>query len=727
MKGAARIFAGSIAIWLAMVAFHPECARAQAGAAFAKTDDVRAADSYQDIYIKLSAAGPSHDADLAEGQWGLALAAAGDTQRAFTVLNDSAAKALAGKSYDVAATSGFNATLLNARLRDITPSNLLWLPRLRGTAFPAVDASGAQAILDGAKSAYQVAPGAGISARGRVLYVNYAYGAVGDTRLVKLLGEAIATAQAAGDDDALLAAADAAIGRLALRPDSASRRDYQRLAYDALTPGMGRDDDQAVQSRAMGLMGRLYGLGGDTVDAVALTGEAALLARKAGDAGLQLEFGTQFAALLEASGQTQAAADAYSQLVGLVSSLQPVLRSQVNIEQRTALRQLMAMALLAQVDLTFRLDRHDETRLRLAQTSLELTKVIDIEAYFGSPCLKKWTQDSRDIDSAESHTAVIYPVSFDTRTEVLVAIAGHMAVYRAGQDMGEADMETQAGALRTALQAPGGASAAPGQALYAQLLAPEADALAAAGIDTLIFVPGQALRGVALDALSDGHTYVGQAYAVATALSLTLVDGTPVDRRHPVALVAGLTHSGESGDLPFVAGELKAISAVVPGQTVTDAAFTVPGLKAAAGRLQPTVLHIASHGHFGARVTDNFVETAGDPLTSGDFTQLFAGDDGSGIDLLTLSACNTARGSGDAMLGLAGLAYQAGARSVVGSLWKADDRSAGLVFAGFYRRVFREGKGIAQALHAAQLDILNDPATRDPYYWAGYVVIGNWQ
>ena len=97
------------------------------------------------------------------------------------------------------------------------------------------------------------------------------------------------------------------------------------------------------------------------------------------------------------------------------------------------------------------------------------------------------------------------------------------------------------------------------------------------------------------------------------------------------------------------------------------------------------------------------------------------------IELLTLSACQTAEGDERAALGLAGVAVRAGARSTLASLWAIDDRSSAFLMTEFYRQLVQNPSfSKSQALRQAQLKLVNHPNYNHPSYWAPYVLLGNW-
>ena len=101
-------------------------------------------------------------------------------------------------------------------------------------------------------------------------------------------------------------------------------------------------------------------------------------------------------------------------------------------------------------------------------------------------------------------------------------------------------------------------------------------------------------------------------------------------------------------------------------------------------------------------------------------------EQGQPLELLTLSACETAAGDERAALGLAGIAVQAGARSVLATLWAIADQSTPILIQTFYRQLFDHNLAKAKALQKAQLTLVNHESFSHPRFWAPFLLIGNW-
>jgi len=134
------------------------------------------------------------------------------------------------------------------------------------------------------------------------------------------------------------------------------------------------------------------------------------------------------------------------------------------------------------------------------------------------------------------------------------------------------------------------------------------------------------------------------------------------------------------------------------------------------------VVHLATHGIL---VTENpeesFVALSGQNLTAG-----FLYQSPILVELVVMSACQTALGGEhpDSLIGLTNAFLIAGANSVVSTLWQIDDLRTVRLVTRFYEELMK-GRNVAAALRTAQLQILQEPELRHPYYWAAFKMTGN--
>jgi len=99
-------------------------------------------------------------------------------------------------------------------------------------------------------------------------------------------------------------------------------------------------------------------------------------------------------------------------------------------------------------------------------------------------------------------------------------------------------------------------------------------------------------------------------------------------------------------------------------------------------------------------------------------------------EMVVLSACQTALGKdikGEGIVGLTRGFIYAGATRVMASLWKVDDASTAELMRQFYDRKIKNGLTPAAALRSAELAMWKQGTWKSPFYWAGFVIYGEWK
>ena len=201
------------------------------------------------------------------------------------------------------------------------------------------------------------------------------------------------------------------------------------------------------------------------------------------------------------------------------------------------------------------------------------------------------------------------------------------------------------------------------------------------------------------------------------------------------SVVAPLTDAGDRVDslrsalaLPGVGREVQALEKILPGTQLVDAAFTIEAFAQAAKSQRYGAVHLASHGVFGGSADSSYILAFDDVLTLDGLQNILKGEQfqGAPIEVLSLSACETAAGNDRAPLGISGAAMKARAKSVLGTLWPVDDDAAVSVMTRFYAGIAQQGESKARALQQSQVQVLQNPQTAHPFFWAPFSLIGNW-
>jgi CHAT domain-containing protein/predicted negative regulator of RcsB-dependent stress response len=489
--------------------------------------------------------------------------------------------------------------------------------------------------------------------------------------------------------------------------------------------------DLRLESFAVGYLGRLYESTQQWADAEAVTHEALNLAMKANADESCYRWKWQLGRILKAQGKTEPALVFYREAVDLLQSLRRDLVS-VGSDLQYGFREQVEPVYREYVDLLLQ-PRNGQTAtleaIKTAQQAIESLRVAELSYFLRSSCLEDRRRPLTQLMHPE--TALLYPIVLDDRIVTLLNLPDG-SVQMITRPVLSKQVEATVAQLRTALEKPYTAPEAKelGQELYRWLVEPAEALLQQQKIKTLVFVPDSELINVPLAALYDGKQFLLERYGVAIAPSLQLISPEPKPLTPTRSIVAGLSlERGGFPPLAFVPSELKAIVQKLPGSLLLNEQFTSRAIANAVENSAVTVLHFATHGQFSSNVDQTFILAWDKPINLYDLKDLIEKRQQpfrKAIDLLVLSACETAAGDKRASLGLAGVAVQAGTRSTIATLWSVDDESSSLFMETFYAALSQPGTTKAEALRQTQLKLLKDPDYRHPFHWAAYVLVGNW-
>jgi CHAT domain-containing protein len=441
----------------------------------------------------------------------------------------------------------------------------------------------------------------------------------------------------------------------------------------------------------------------------------------------------QEARLLRANGDVDAAIGAYRRAVADVQSIRPELVAG-SMSSQGDFRDDSGRLYLDLADLLLQRAAADgdsaavEADLREVRSTVEMLKGAELADYFRDDCVAALKARTTGIDQLGQRTAAVYPIVFPDRLEILVSLPDGMKRYSV--PVTATELDTEVNRFRSLLE-----KRTTNQyrrdaiKLYGWLIEPLEQDLEAQKIDTLVFVPDEALRTIPLSALYDGKDFLVSHYAVATIPGLTLTDPRPLPRDNVQVLVAGLTDSVQGfPPLPDVEGEISRLHKLYDGQMLENNSFTLANFEQDLDKTPYSIVHVASHGKFDEDSSNTFLLAYDGKLNMDALEGFMAGTTyrEKPVELLTLSACQTAVGDDKAALGLGGVAVKAGARSALATLWYINDQASSLLVTEFYRNLKQPGVSKAEALRRAQLVLLEDPRYHHPSYWAPFLLIGNW-
>ncbi|MDH5587486.1 MAG: CHAT domain-containing protein, partial [Nitrospirota bacterium] len=363
-----------------------------------------------------------------------------------------------------------------------------------------------------------------------------------------------------------------------------------------------------------------------------------------------------------------------------------------------------------------------------ARNTVEAFKAAELQDYFQEDCVQPSQTLTQTLQSASPHTVILYPILLADRIELIVNFPSGLKQYTV--KVREQNVTKVARQFRLKLQnfSNQGFKESSTQ-LYTWLIKPLEQDLETEGIETVVFVPDGALRSIPIAALYDGEQYLIEKYAMATTPGVTMTDPKPLNRENINILSLGLTESVQGFPaLPYVEKELKNLQAMYKGQQLLNEDFVVNSMRQQLKSEDYNIVHIASHGLVESKVENTFVLAFDEKITMNRLAELVGlfRFRKAPLELLTLSACETAAGDDRAALGLAGVAVKAGARSALATLWFIDDAVASDLIGEFYQQLHDPTLSKAQALQIAQIKILENPDFRHPNFWSPFLLINNW-
>lgn len=405
--------------------------------------------------------------------------------------------------------------------------------------------------------------------------------------------------------------------------------------------------------------------------------------------------------------------------------------------------------------------------LRRARDAVELIKQSELEDFLGGRCAVQGAKRA-PLETIEPKTAIVYPIILPDRLELLVSSGSELQQFT--QPVAANTLQRLARKMAHSLRTGESDIQALAGEFYHWLIAPIKPWLEQHQVQTLVMVPDGVLRLIPLGALYDGEHYLVEHYAPATTLGLTLLETVPLQQQqNHKALLAGMSEAGpvvehlpsifigalagatgrgidrldaqrllkepvfrqkikEQLSLPGVAQEIDSLRREIPNTLLMNESFTVSSFQRHLAEEPYSIVHIASHGVFGKTANTSFIMAYDNVINIDELETVLKSDTfkQQSVELLTLSACQTAEGDDRAPLGFAGVAIKTKVRSAIGTLWPVSDEAAAKLMAVFYKALAQPGISKAQALQQAQIAILREKGFENPFYWAPFILVGNW-
>lgn len=507
--------------------------------------------------------------------------------------------------------------------------------------------------------------------------------------------------------------------------------------------------DRHAASYALGILGSLYEKTEQWEIAQELTGQALQQAQAINNTDILYRWQWQRGRLLWAQGKDIAAIDAYDAAVQTLRSLRrDVVVSNLNFQlafrqqtEEPLYREFLDLLLSPETPERKLEPARQKANLGKARQVITSLQVLQLENFLQEPCADATPQELEKLLEEEAPTAAIfYPIILKDRLEVIYKLPqeSELRHYRSKVSADELRQTIRQLQLDLEEEYTFAAVQAGAQKLYGWMMEPARKVLQQKGVDTLVFALDGVLRNVPMAVLYDGQQYLMENYAIALAPDLSLPNPQALQADQLKVLAVGLTDPPKDvegvpvnfAQLKNVNQELDAIAASnIPTTTLRDQLFTGERFNTTINQSKFPIVHMATHGQFSSDPQNAFLLTSNGEIGINDLDSIFRVRGQLRpdlVELLILSACETAIGDDLATLGIAGAAFRAGARSAIASLWSLDDAFGVEFTRQLYQNLGQSGISKAVALQRAQKSLLANPQYEHPRYWATYILIGNW-
>ncbi|MEM6251527.1 MAG: CHAT domain-containing protein [Cyanobacteria bacterium P01_D01_bin.156] len=492
--------------------------------------------------------------------------------------------------------------------------------------------------------------------------------------------------------------------------------------------------DPIATSYGIGQRGKLYELTKDYAKAQELTQQALQLTEQQSFPDGRYRWEWQQGRLFNHQGRQAEALEAYGHAVDTLKTIRRNLLF-IDAEVQFSFRDNVEPVYRELVELLLSKDAKDldEATLDQAVEQIDNLQLSELENFLRCDLTATTKINQFEVDAS---TAILHPILLEQRLGVISQFENGKKFTTF--DIPKAEAKKAIKQLRSDLsEAPDRTPAVRQTAklLYQWLIAPIEPELQRRNIKTLVFVLDGPLRNIPMAVLLDGQQYLIEKYAIAIAPELELFKPTALTQDLKV-FTGGVGTPQEINGKKFpiiekLDEELEPIDQLFGTQKpVTNQDFNRDNIAVKLSNNRFSGIHIKTHGVFSSDPDSTFIVGHEELISGEDLGNLIQIGSRQGtipIELLVLSACSTATGDNRAILGLAGIAVRAGARSSLSTLWEAEDIPNTELMIQFYQELQTPNITRAQALQNAQLALMKNPSYgRIPHYWASYVLVGNW-
>ncbi|MBD6620642.1 CHAT domain-containing protein [Komarekiella sp. 'clone 1'] len=488
-------------------------------------------------------------------------------------------------------------------------------------------------------------------------------------------------------------------------------------------------NSQRLESKSLGTLGKLSPEKSQTYFEKALS-----LAQSINDVNIAYEWQQQLGNLYQRQGKSEAAIQAYGATIDSLTQIRD------NFLSSNSDAQFFFYEKVEPVYRTYMqlLAASPSPNLELIRQTYEQFQVAELEDYL--KCGKLNLVALNEIQDLSTVPAIIHIIDLANTIEVIVQSPGGSPHHHS---VDSKLVRTHIDALLEILQNERLVSTKEQvitshyQVLYKELIAPLKRYLPDSG--TLIFILDKSFQSLPMNLLHDGKDFLVKRYSFSETLGSRVRIPKSLRQDQMKALIAALSIPSPSltdsnappgaEALPQARQEAEDIRKLTNSSlTLLDKEFTSSSFGQKISKETFPLVHISTHGQFSSQLMRTGFLAYDRQINIREFDTLIRNKTQASsdiIELLVLSACQTAKGNRRSSLGIAGVAVQAGARSTLATLWLVEADSTVVLMEEFYKGL-RNGLTKAEALRQAQLALMKNPKYTHPYYWAPFLLVGSW-
>lgn len=505
--------------------------------------------------------------------------------------------------------------------------------------------------------------------------------------------------------------------------------------------------DKRGESFILGAIGQVYEVQGNLHKAMTYTNEAQWLAQASNSADSLYRWQWQMGRILAAKGDRLQSMESYRQAINTLQSIRSDIVAadrnfQFDVRDRVepVYRELIGL-LLAETNSQVNSGLAPEKQKSFIEEALQVSSLLrlaELQNFFGDECLQTKAQtkvqtnllNDNNQEQSKQKVALINTIVLEQQSYIVMKLPdGSLKNYLV--PLSKSELNSKIKKLRFTLEnVATNEYLDPAREIYNLLIKPMEQDLQRSQVDLLAFVNDDVLRSVPMAALHDGKQFLIQKYPI-----IYLIESKLTTSLHRTSSKLNLVAFGLSEaianftSLPMVVEEINEVEKIWQSKSNgttsklffnRDFSFETLRSQISAGY---EVIHFATHARFGATPEATYLQ-AFDRRINLEQLESILRTSRTQIELLVLSACQTAASNNRATLGLAGVALRSGVQNVLATLWAVDDADVVPLIKDFYQEWQLSGLEKAQALQKAQIKAITQNDLH-PASWSAFILVGN--